>query len=96
MMDEQTALFTVEPTKANSLRRKWEDGFQRWCNRHGDDGYTELGACGFGVICDYCTDNHYGRPCVRALNAMCREKRITINYEKTSYKSAWKGAFDDD
>ena len=93
-MGEQTALFAVEPQKANNLRRRWENGFQKWSNKHGNEGYTEYGACGFGIICDYCKDNHYGRPCVRALNAMCRESHITIDYEKTSYENAWEGVFD--
>lgn len=37
------------------------------------------------------TYNSYGRPCVRALNAMCREKRITIDYEKRNYEEVWDG-----
>lgn len=35
------------------------------------------------------TDNSYGRPCVRALNAMCREKNITIDYENYDFEEIW-------
>lgn len=58
-----------------------------------DDGYTHYGACGFGAICDYCEDNSFGRPCVRALNAMMRAKRKTMNYNHLNDK-AFEAAFD--
>ena len=92
-MPEQTALYVVEPApkKTDNKRRRWENGFQRWSNTEARDEGDGLGICGFGSICDFCVDNTYGRPCVRALNAMCREKRIAIDYEKTSYKDAWFG-----
>ena len=45
-------------------------------------------------MCDYCEDNTYGRPCVRSLNAMIREKRLKIDYEKTGYVEAWEGILD--
>lgn len=95
-MAEQTALFAVEakPNTANKERRKWENGFQRWSNKQFIEGGTGYGACGYGCMCDYCVDNSFGRPCVRALNAMCRDSRITINYAKTSYENAWEGVFD--
>lgn len=67
-------------------RRAWENAFQRWSNEISQDGSTPLGKCGFGNICDYCTDNDKGRPCVRALNAMCREKRIEIDYSDRNFK----------
>ena len=50
------------------------------------DGTSPLGCCGYGEICDYCTDNDKGRPCVRALNAMCREKRIEIDYSDMNFE----------
>lgn len=73
-MDEQTALFAIEPAqkKTDNVRRRWENGFQRWSNEKAYDGSTAEGACGFGVICDYCEDNTYGRPCVRAWNGYGR------------------------
>lgn len=67
-------------------RKAWENAFQRWSNEISQDGSTPLGKCGFGNICDYCTDNDKGRPCVRALNAMCREKRIEIDYSDRNFK----------
>lgn len=96
-MREQIALFDVEPVqkKPDNERRNWENGFQRWSNKAAQDGTTSNGACGYGAICDYCVSNDYGRPCVRALNAMCREKRISIDYKKTSYQNAWEGVVND-
>lgn len=96
-MAEQFALYAgaeaVKPRQTDTVRRKWENGFQRWSNKEAQDESTSIGVCGYGYMCDYCEDNTYGRPCVRALNAMCREKRITIDYEKTSYADAWEGEF---
>ena len=31
----------------------------------------------------------YGRPCVRALNDMCREKRIKIDYDDYDFTKVW-------
>lgn len=95
-MAEQMALFVVAdaPKATDNERRKWEDGFQRWSNKQFQEGGSGYGACGYGSMCDYCEDNSYGRPCVRALNDMCRRHRITIDYEKTSYENAWEGAFE--
>ena len=45
-------------------------------------------------MCDYCEDNSYGRPCVRSLNAMIREKRLKIDYEKIGYEEVWEGIFE--
>ena len=67
-------------------RRAWENAFQRWSNKASQDGTSPLGCCGYGQICDYCTDNDKGRPCVRALNAMCREKRIEIDYSDRNFE----------
>lgn len=71
------------PDKA---RRAWENAFQKWSDEQAQDGTTPLGKCGFGDICDYCTDNDKGRPCVRALNAMAREKRIVIDYSDRDFE----------
>lgn len=67
-------------------RRAWENAFQRWSNEAAQDETSPLGICGFGKICNYCTDNHIGRQCVRALNAMCREKRIEIDYSVRNFE----------
>lgn len=71
------------PDKA---KRAWENAFQRWSNEVGQDGTSPLGCCGYGGICDYCEDNHIGRPCVRALNAKAREKRIEIDYSDMDFE----------
>ena len=95
-MTDQTALFAVEDMskKPNNARKKWENRFQRWSNKEFENGTNEFGACGYGSMCDYCIDNDYGRPCVRALNAMCRDRGITIDYTNNDYAKIWSGNFD--
>ena len=73
-------------------KTKWEDAFQKWSNLQFADPTTHYGVCGYGDICDYCVDNHYGRPCVRALNATLREKGGQIDYSDMSeeaFERAW-------
>lgn len=78
--------------KHNSAKRKWENAFQKWSNAQAwGDGTESYGACGYGAMCDWCTDNSYGRPCVRALNAMCREKKIKIDYTDYDFEKIWNG-----
>lgn len=67
-------------------KRAWENAFQRWSNEISQDGSTHLGKCGYGTICDYCTENDKGRPCVRALNAMARVKGIQIDYSNRNFE----------
>lgn len=97
-MADQMQLYDTSEKQSNNntgkAKRKWENGFQRWSNRHSADGGSSFGCCGFGSMCDYCEDNSYGRPCVRSLNAMIREKRLKIDYEKTGYEEVWEGIFD--
>ena len=96
MANEQLALYDVppEPPKQDDAQKKaWENAFQRWSNKQFGEGCTGYGACGYGSMCDYCEDNSYGRPCVRALNEMCREKRISIDYSKRNYEDIWEGRF---
>ena len=68
-------------------KRNWENAFQKWSNYMplGEGSINGYGCCGYGSMCDWCEDNSYGRPCVRALNAMCREKNITIDYENCDF-----------
>jgi hypothetical protein len=72
-------------------KHKWENAFQKWSDKHGieSDNTEDYGCCGYGSMCDWCTDNSYGRPCVRALNRMCREKRITIDYDNYDFSEVW-------
>lgn len=96
IIDGQAALFDVPPEppkKADNLRRNWENGFQRWSNESAQDERNPLWVCGYGSMCDYCEDNTYGRPCIRALNAMCRDSRISIDYTKRNYEDIWNGEF---
>lgn len=93
-MSEQLTFLPEEVHKSSReklLKRRWENGFQKWSDKNGMDGYTSLGACGYGSMCDYCEDNSYGRPCVRALNAMLREIGEKIDYENASFEDVWEG-----
>lgn len=78
-------------------KRKWENAFQKWSDNHGieSDNTEDYGCCGYGSMCEWCTDNSYGRPCVRALNAMCREKRLKIDYTNYDFKKVWRGINED-
>ena len=94
MNDNQIAFIDFAPkdnTEKNKKRR-WENGFQKWSNEgmQGAKSYNDYyGVCGTSNICDYCTDNSKGRPCVRALNAMCRDKGISLDYNKSNYEEIW-------
>ena len=88
-MTGQIRLFPHEPKPENKAKRNWENAFQRWCNKEAQDETNPTGICGYSSICDYCKDNHKGRPCVRALNAMCRDKLIHINYNERDFEEIW-------
>lgn len=94
-MDEQIALFDAPPKKRKTdpKKRAWENAFQRWCDEISQDGYSSLGCCGWGDICDYCKDNYYGRPCVRALNEYCKAKNKRIDYNNRDFIKIWRGKF---
>ena len=77
----------------NKDRRNWENRFQRWSNKQFHEGATGYGACGYGAMCDYCEDMGYGRPCVRALNAMLRDMRIVLDYNTATFEEVWDGDF---
>ena len=75
-------------------KRNWEDRFQRWSTNNLIMGSTHhYGKCGYGSMCDFCEDNSYGRPCVRALNEMCRTEGVTIDYSKDNFMEVWDGDF---
>ena len=81
--------------KKKSVKRKWENAFQKWSDKHGlfSAGFIQVedwGCCGYGSMCDWCKDNSYGRPCVRALNAMCREKKIQLDYSDYDFVKVWR------
>lgn len=93
-MNEQM-MFGIEaipmPDEKTKQRRNWENAFQRWSDKHGieADNTQDYGCCGYGSMCDWCEDNSFGRPCVRALNKMCREKGIQINYTDYDFTKVW-------
>lgn len=95
---EQISMFPDELVRQTEMafeyakkKRNWENAFQKWSNymAQGEGSIDGYGCCGYGSMCDWCTDNSYGRPCVRALNAMCREKRITIDYTDYDFTKIW-------
>lgn len=91
-MHEQITLFnTPEADAAHNIKRTWEYAFQTWSNDRQQDNTVSYGACGYGSMCDWCKDNSRGRPCVRALNAMCRDKGLTIDYGKRDFEAIWRG-----
>lgn len=83
------------PQKDNTEKNKkirWENAFQKWSN----DGMQQAksyndyyGVCGTSNICDYCADNSYGRPCVRALNEYCRKNKIKLDYDNKNFEEIW-------
>ena len=95
MKEKQIDIFGNQIVRCASpdekAKRNFENGFQRWSNEQAQNEIDSLGICGFGSMCDYCEDNTYGRPCVRALNAMLRDKRITIDYKTKSFQEVWEG-----
>lgn len=80
-------------SEAEKVKRKWENRFQRWCNEMFEEEGTSIGKCGNGGMCDYCADNSYGRPCVRALNQMLREKHLSIDYNKADFLQIWNNSY---
>ena len=82
--------------EANIKKARWQAGFQKWSDAKSQDERTEQGKCGWGVICDYCSDCSYGKPCVRALNAMLRDKGGHIDYERADYGDIWGGVWSED
>ena len=80
---EQLSLVEMPPkdNTAKNAKLRWENGFQRWSD--------DYGKCGYSDICDYCVDNTKGRPCVRALNEMCRDRNIKLDYTKKDYAEIW-------
>ena len=87
-LERQAELFAEYARK----KRNWENAFQKWSNNSFiNDDSTPYGCCGYGSMCDWCEDNSYGRPCVRALNAKCREKCITIDYNNYDFEKVWDG-----
>ena len=95
-MKEQIDIFgnvvDIKPV-IDKVKRNWENRFQRWSNKQFHEGRVDYGACGYGSMCDYCEDNFYGRPCVRALNEMCRTEGITLDYSKDNFGEVWDGKF---
>lgn len=96
-MSEQITMFSIPKGERTDLvKRRWENAFQKWSDKHGmnTDNTEDYGCCGYGAMCDWCKDNSYGRPCVRALNKMCREKGIYLNYASRDFVKVWRGVME--
>lgn len=97
-MNEQLDFFgnviknATKQNKTDNQKRNWENAFQRWSNNEFGQP-NAYGKCSYGIMCDYCEDNPHGRPCIRALNRMCREKHIKIDYSKREFENIWNGIF---
>lgn len=105
MMNEQISILQIAPDEDvaelkeqvdtiinySKNKRKWENAFQKWSDKQAlDDNCCEsYGACGYGSMCDYCEDNSYGRPCVRALNKMLRETGKSLDYTDYDFRKIW-------
>ena len=90
--DCKEPITTKKPPDKN--KRNWENGFQRWSDKMAlNEPCEHYGKCGYGSMCDYCEDNGFGRPCIRALNEMCRDRNIKIDYSKKNYADIWNGVF---
>lgn len=74
-------------------KRSWENAFQRWSDKAAQDETDGYGICTWGLICNYCTDNHIGRPCVRALNYLLRKNHLSVDYSDRS-EECFKKWFD--
>lgn len=85
----------VDERKKDRKRETWNRHFQKWSDEKSQDGTTPYGKCGYGAICDWCKDNSYGRPCVRALNTMLKEKRLGF-YETEDFESVFMWGSKDD
>ena len=96
-MSEQIDIFgnavKIKP-KIDKEKRNWENRFQKWSNKQFHEERYGYGACGYGSMCDYCEDNTYGRPCVRALNEMLRIANIKIDYKTITFEEVWNGEFE--
>lgn len=96
-MSEQIDIFgnavKIKP-KIDKEKRNWENRFQKWSNKQFQEGRFGYGACGYGSMCDYCEDNTYGRPCVRALNEMLRDTNIKLDYKNITFEEVWNGEFE--
>ena len=92
-MSEQLSILDKQVLKGKrdkaNRKRRWENAFQRWSNEQINDDSSPVGKCGYGSMCEWCRENGYGRPCVRALNKMCREKGLKIDYSDRNFERLW-------
>ena len=81
----------VDERKQDKKRKTWNRHFQKWSDEKSQDGTTPYGKCGYGAICDWCKDNSYGRPCVRALKEWMKETGRKVDYDKDDFEAVFMG-----
>lgn len=62
------------------IKEKWQRAFQAYSDKMAQVSTTASGKCGYMNFCDYCEDNSYGRPCVRAFGEWACENNIEVDY----------------
>jgi hypothetical protein len=74
-------------------KRNFEQRFQAWCDKMLQLSSVPEGKCGWGMVCDWCEGADLGRPCIKALNNMLKEKLLQIDYEKATPREVWTGDY---
>lgn len=78
--------------KNRKLRLKWRKGMQEYCDKASTSDRAERTGycvCGYMSFCDYCKAglrNSYSRACVNAIEDMCSEHRISLDYARADYE----------
>ena len=81
----------VPEKKRDKKRTAWNRRFQAWSDRMTQEEGTPYGKCAHGAICDFCADNSYGSPCVRALNEWMKETGRKVDYDKEDFEAVFMG-----
>mgnify|MGYP006981641193 CR=1 FL=1 len=79
--------------KNRKNRSKWRNGMQAYCDRQQINGRADKDgwcACGYMNMCYYCNGADITKACVDAIEEMCYEKKISIEYSRTDYEKQLK------
>lgn len=80
--------FKREQNVERNQKLRWQRQFQEYSDKMSQDSSTPSGKCGYMDFCDCCTDNSYGRPCVRAFGEWARKNNIQVDYNDFDF-SKW-------
>lgn len=75
--------------KNRKNRSKWRKGMQAYCDRQQINGRADKDgwcACGYMGICYYCNGSDMAKACVDAIEEMCYERGISIDFSRTDYE----------